>query len=160
MKIEKPVRIAHTYTQTLHGPAHAVFPLLCPVREADWIEGWDPDVVYTASGVAENDCVFITGSGAERAIWTVTQYAPAAGVIEFIKTAPELTVARIHIRVTPHDAQSCSAEITYQHTALSAAGATFIADFSAEKYVEFMRAWEARVNHYLSSGTMLRSANG
>ena len=37
-----------------------VFPLLCPVREADWIDGWNPVLVLTQSGFAEQDCVFIT----------------------------------------------------------------------------------------------------
>ena len=37
MHILTPTRVAHTYTQHLVAPPKAVFPLLCPVREADWI---------------------------------------------------------------------------------------------------------------------------
>ena len=29
------------FTQQLVAEPSAVFPLLCPVREADWIDGWD-----------------------------------------------------------------------------------------------------------------------
>jgi hypothetical protein len=34
------------------APPDRVFPLLCPVRERDWLEGWEADMVYSASGVA------------------------------------------------------------------------------------------------------------
>jgi hypothetical protein len=60
MKIVKPNRVTRTYTQNLVGAPIAVFPLLCPVREADWIDGWSPPLVVTNSGVAEPDCVFTT----------------------------------------------------------------------------------------------------
>lgn len=41
MKIVKPNRVSRTYTQQLCAEPEEVFPLLCPVREADWIEGWE-----------------------------------------------------------------------------------------------------------------------
>ncbi|HET7731794.1 MAG TPA: hypothetical protein VFK48_17360, partial [Usitatibacter sp.] len=62
MKVVAPNRVSRSYTQKLCGEPGQVFPLLCPVREADWIEGWDPGIVITASGVAERDCVFTTAS--------------------------------------------------------------------------------------------------
>jgi hypothetical protein len=40
--IRAPVRVTHTYTQTLDGSPAEVLPLLCPVREADWVPGWTP----------------------------------------------------------------------------------------------------------------------
>src|SRR2546427_13050450 len=33
-------RVTHEYTQTNDAPPEIVFPLLCPVREADWVPGW------------------------------------------------------------------------------------------------------------------------
>ena len=55
MRIEKPKRVTRTYTQGLAGTPEVVFPLLCPVREADWIDGWDPVLVASETGVAEAD---------------------------------------------------------------------------------------------------------
>ena len=37
-----------------------VFPLLCPVREAEWLPGWHAEVLHSASGLAELGCVFRT----------------------------------------------------------------------------------------------------
>jgi hypothetical protein len=60
VQIREPVRVTRTYTQRLQAPPERVFPLLCPVREADWLERWDPAFVVTASGFVEPDCVFVT----------------------------------------------------------------------------------------------------
>jgi hypothetical protein len=158
MRIEKPIRARHAFTQKLDAPAARVFELLCPVREADWIEGWDPAVVITTSGVVEPDCVFVTGAGAERAIWTVTQHDPTAGLVAFVKVIPDLTVTHIRIRVAAVDDASCSAHIDYGLTALGPAGEQVVSEFTDEQYGAFMRQWQDRLNHYLATGQRLRSS--
>lgn len=35
-----PQRVKHSFTQSIKGTPEQVFPLFCPVREADWIPGW------------------------------------------------------------------------------------------------------------------------
>ena len=54
MKIQKPHRATRSYVQHLKSSPAEVFPLLCPVREADWIEGWLPLSVISETGLAEN----------------------------------------------------------------------------------------------------------
>src|SRR3990172_9993716 len=95
MKIEKPKRIRHSYTQKILASPGKVFPLLCPVRETDWVEGWDPQVVYTNSGIAEQDCIFITGSHDAKSTWIINRYEPANHYIEMIKFNPELLVTKL-----------------------------------------------------------------
>lgn len=68
MDIVKPNRATRTYTRRLVGSPEAVFPLLCPVRERDWIQGLDPVLVVSKSGVAKPDCVFTTGAEPSDAI--------------------------------------------------------------------------------------------
>ena len=60
MHVRQPNRVTHSYTQQLIAPPDRVFPLLCPVREAEWIDGWQPVLVLTLGGFAEADCVFTT----------------------------------------------------------------------------------------------------
>lgn len=158
MRIEQPTRARHAFTQKLNASAARVFELLCPVREADWIEGWDPDVVHTTSGVVEPDCVFVTGAGAERAIWTVTQHDPTSGLVAFVKVIPDVTVTHIRIRVAAVDAASSTAHIDYQLTALGPAGEQVVREFTDEQYGAFMRQWQDRLNHYLATGQQLRSS--
>ena len=63
-----------TYEARIDAPASpaAVFPLLCPVREHDWIDGWAATVVHSVSGVAERGCVFTTSD----LIWVIHDYQP------------------------------------------------------------------------------------
>ena len=135
------------------GPAQ-VFPLLCPVREAEWIEGWDPLVVWSASGVAEPDCVFVTAAAPHEAIRYVARHEPGNGFVEMLKITPGVTACRLTVQLTAV-ATGCEAEITYTHTSLGPAGDEFVAGFTVESYRQFMQDWEARMNYYLSTGTAL-----
>lgn len=148
MLIERPVRAVRTYTQSLVAAPDKVFPLLCPVRERDWVDGWDPLMVATNSGVAERDCVFITRSDAGEATWMVTEYEPP-NRIAFIRVTPGITACRIFIDVLPDGDNRSKARITYEHTALSDEGKDFVEDFTEEHYREMMEQWEASMNRYL-----------
>ena len=47
------------FVHRVPAPPAEVFPLLCPVREHDWVEGWQAEVLHSESGVAELGCVFL-----------------------------------------------------------------------------------------------------
>ena len=44
----------------LKGTPDDIFPLLCPVREYEWLETWQCEMIYTKSGFTELDCIFKT----------------------------------------------------------------------------------------------------
>lgn len=158
MDIAAPNRVSRSYTQRLVAPPSAVFPLLCPVREADWIDGWNPLRVWSHSGVAEPDCVFVTAAAPhDDAVWVVTRHEPDAGVVEMIKVTPKVTVCRLSIRLRALDA-GCEATVTYSHTSLGPAGDDFLRSFTEAAYRDSMQAWERRLNHYLQHGSMWRDA--
>lgn len=154
MNIVKPTRATRTYTQRLRAAPQAVFPLLCPVREADWIKGWEPGLVVSESGVAERDCVFTTPARPADAIWYVTRHEPGAGFVEMLKITPGVTACRLTIQLRPA-AGGCEADVTYSHTSLGPAGDAFVAGFTEDYYRGFMRDWESRLNHYLENGVAL-----
>lgn len=154
MNIVKPNRVTRTYTQRLVAEPARVLPLLCPVREAEWIDGWDPLVVVSQSGVAERDCVFVTAAEPDDAIWYITRHEPEAGLVEMLKITPAVTACRLTIQVDAV-ASGSEAKITYSHTSLGAAGDAFVASFTEGYYGQFMKDWEARMNHYLRHGSAL-----
>jgi len=157
MHISQPKRVTRTYVQSLVADPARVFPLLCPVREADWIEGWDPISVWSESGVAEADCVFVTASDDGDAVWYITHYSPVGGEVEMLRITPGVTACKLMIRLTPA-AIGTDAEVTYSHTSLGPAGDVFVDAFTADSYDRFMADWESRLNHYLTTGTMLLAA--
>ena len=158
MKIEKPTRATRTFVQKLVAPPERVFPLLCPVREADWLDGWDPLAVYTDSGIAEPGCVFITKAAPHPAVWMVTRHEPEQGFVEMVKISPEVTACRLSIQLAAAG-PGCEATITYSHNSLGPQGDAFVAGFTEAFYDGFMREWETRMNHYLRTGTALRTTS-
>jgi hypothetical protein len=152
MKIARPNRVTRSYVQRLVASPAAVFPLLCPVREADWIEGWDPVAVLTRSGVAEPDCVFVTAASPNDAIWYVTRHEPDSGFVEMLKITPQVTACRLTIEVRPA-AGGSQAVVTYTHTSLGPEGDALVASFTEENYRQVMQDWESRLNYYLEHGS-------
>lgn len=147
MKIERPLRIKRTYTQRLKAAPDRVFPLLCPVRETEWVNGWDPELVISGSGVAEAGCIFTVGGST----WIVTKYDAVHFKISFLKVTPGETVAEIEIELE-RSSDGTLAHIGYQYTAISPKGVTFVENFTEEYYDTFMKEWENECNHYLETG--------
>ena len=163
MQLRQPVRVTHTYTQTIDGPPRDVMPLLCPVFEREWVRGWEPSMVVSASGVAERDCVFITpdaagGEGAD-AIWTILEHDAERGLVEMLKVTPEFLVVRLRIALRALGERRCLAEITYTYTALSERGEAYVRERTPDAYVAFMQEWESSMNAYLH-GTVDQSTDG
>jgi len=156
MKIEKPIRAIRSYTQHLVAEPSKVFPLLCPVRESDWIDDWDPISVISVSGVAEPDCVFTTDSSPNDAIWYITRHEPNNGFVEMLKITPLVTACKLTIQLRPTQTGS-DAAITYCHTSLGPEGDAFVESFTEDYYIEFMQDWESRINYYLVHGTAILS---
>jgi hypothetical protein len=154
MNITKPKRASHTYRQRLAASPEKVFPLLCPVREAEWAEGWMPKLVISSSGVAEHDCVFITADEPTDAIWYITCYEPERWFVEMLKIVPSLTACRLQIQLSPNG-DECFADVTYTHTSIGSAGDKFVAEFTSEYYEKFMKVWEKLLNEFLKRDAQL-----
>ena len=151
MRIETPYRAEHTYVQKYpEFPPEAVFPMLCPVREAEWVAGWDPVVVYTHSGVAETGCTFITSQDGRDAVWYIVRHDPEHHAVEMVKITPQVTACRLRIDVRADGKGGCEAEVTYSHTALGQEGRSLVDQFTAETYREQMEHWEQSLTACLS----------
>jgi len=151
VKIKKPVRVKRSYTQSLDAAPEAVFPLLCPVREAEWVKGWDPRLVVTESGLVEAGCAFVMPDQPSDSVWVVTRWDPEEHEVEFVKVTPDLAVGRIHIALETAGAgaESTAVEVSYEYTALSEAGEEFVGRFTEAHYEAFMKEWEAELNDFL-----------
>jgi hypothetical protein len=147
-------RVVHEYTQTNDAPPEKVFPLLCPVREAEWVPGWRYQLVYSRSGVAEGGCVFTTpNEDGSVTTWMVTGYDPAEFHIAFSWVHPEVMAAEISIALTPKSDHKTCARIRYAYTGLSPAGNQKIESYDRTWFEQKMLGWEAAINRYLAMGT-------
>jgi hypothetical protein len=86
------------YRQTIQATPDQVFPLLCPVREKEWLENWQYQMLYSESGLAETGAVFATTEGTEQAIRNIgsinsvrrsTDYGNSSGLLSiYYRTTP------------------------------------------------------------------------
>lgn len=151
-------RITHQYTQTNIAPPEKVFPLLCPVREADWVPGWQYRLIYSQSGLAELGCVFTTRNedGSENT-WVVTEYDPQVFRIGFVWIKPGLVAAQIHIQLKLKSNDQTLVHIQYTYIGLSAAGNAEVDRYDETWFRDKMQGWEAAINHYLQTGKCIEA---
>lgn len=155
MAVERPCRRKRTYTQTIAAAPDEVFPLLCPVREKDWVPGWRTRLVLSKTGLVEEDCIFITPGEPTDAIWITADHAPEDRRLRMYKIVPGVVVSRLDIALVEDGPDTTKATISYEHTALSEAGKAVVAGHTEDSYREFMESWEAAINAYLKTGEMI-----
>jgi hypothetical protein len=156
-------RVTLRYSQHIEAPPDRVFPLLCPVREAEWLDGWIDalEMIHSASGIAEDGCVFRTRMrGRPETVWMITRHDPAERVVEFVRFTTGLAATRLRIQVDTGAEASSFVHVTYTFTPLSDAGVVFVREtHSEEAFRRDMAWWEDSMNHWLRSGEILRAAS-
>lgn len=153
----KGIQRSMTYKQINIAPPGKVFPLLCPVREKDWIEGWDYKMIYSKSGLIEKGCVFTTPHhGKEHTIWYVTEHDEENYIVEFVRVTPNEEVVKINIFLKDNGNGTTTSNITYQYTALNEKKNTWINDKSDGEFNNSMIWWEKSINYFLEKGEKLK----
>ncbi len=151
--IENLVRLS--YANDVAAPADRLFPLLCPVREYDWIDGWDCELVHTASGLVEEGCVFVTRRPVEgTTTWVCTLHDPAARRVAFVRVTEGRRVVRMALRVEPLGPERCRLHIGYDVTGIDAAGREEArrAAETGEPYAAVAAALAEKAERYLVTG--------
>jgi len=142
------------HTMHLVAPPEAVHPLLCPVREQDWIEGWRATILRSASGVAEEGCVFtIPGLDGPDWLWIIAVHQ--AQHIRFTIHAPGSHTTLLDLRLAK-EAPGTRLDWTYDLVSLAPAGEAYIQGYVA-RFPVAMALLERRLAHYLATGTLLRT---
>ena len=153
----KAGRITRSYRQTINAPPDVVFPLLCPVRETEWLDGWEYEMIYSRSGLAEEGCVFSTpGDGEEDTVWVISKHDKEKYLVDFIRFTPGSRTCALKVAVTPGGGTASHVNISYCYTGLTPEGNTWIDSFTQDKFLEAVKFWERSMNHYLETGEKLK----
>lgn len=147
--ITDAVRLVFETTLTFSSTPEEVFPLLCPVREYDWIPDWSCTMIHTISGVAELGCVFARERGET---WITTRYEPPARIDYTILTPSAVRTLAFVLTASAH---GTTAALRSTATALSPAGAADVLGWTADDQQRMWTLREAQANHFLHTGTML-----
>ncbi len=119
-------RKVQRYERLLTAKPKELSVLLCPSREADWIPGWDCDLVYTTTGFVQPDCVFTTDSDNPFGAGTWVIYAQVPGeCLELVMTGAHL-VLQLRIAIKPAPGGGSRGEWTFTTTGLTPEGNALI----------------------------------
>lgn len=152
-------RLSRTAAIHLKGPLAEVFPLFGPIREKEWAAGWDPEIIYSNTGLVEEHMVFRTpshhGHHEPDPIWTVTRYHPEGGLIEYtVFTQERLWWITIECEEDLEN-QATKAEITYTYVGLTERGNMINQRALQVMFANDLQDWQDAINHYLETGKIL-----
>ena len=144
-----------THEHVVSAPPQALFPLLCPVLEYEWIPTWDCRLVHSVSGVAEHGCVFTTDFGTGEETWVCTTYRPPTAV-EYTRFAEGGWVTILSLALAP-TAEGTALTVRQTYTAVTPEGERAVAamDEANERsvWVDLSRL----ASGYLTTGRMGRA---
>ncbi len=114
----KKRRLERKFTQIILGNKDEIFELLCPVREKEWLDGWDCNIIHSESGLAEKGCVFETDNDFGKYQWVMTKYNREDYGVQFVKFIQDKMIIIIDITMIQKEAEVVLCEIAYTFTAL------------------------------------------
>lgn len=147
-------RITRSFSTPLSAAPDKVFPLLCPVREYEWLPTWQCELIFSQSGYAELGCVFTTdfNDGAGIETWVICTYEKQKK-IGFIKTGSH-TTTRYEIMLTPA-ATGSIIEWQQELTSLDERGRQLIENISENAYQKKMAHINHLLEYYLKNGKIM-----
>lgn len=148
-------RETRLYVANINHPASKLFPLICPTKEYDWIEGWECDLLYSDSGIAEQDCIFQCRVLNEKLLetWIIDTFLPN----EKVQFCIYMEGCIIRYTVTLFEKPDKTTVSTWHMTitAFDEAGFQFLTENDPEIFKAKFSAFEAMINHYLETGEKL-----
>jgi hypothetical protein len=151
-----PERIARSATIVLDDSIEKVFPLFGPIREGDWADGWQPEILFGKSQ-AEERMIFRTRSRFDDEdfyIWVITKFSPDLHLIEYTVSAKE-RVWFITIECTQLDTNKTKAIITYTYTGMTEEAIKKNRESLERIFAEGLSDWQESLNYYLRTGEKL-----
>lgn len=153
-------RAVRTWTQHIAAPPDAVFPLLCPVREYEWIPTWSCELVYSEGGVIEDNCVFRTDMpdrGPE--LWVVAGRDAAAHTVGFVVVRGDAVVLKHDVSLQAEGPGRTSVRWVSTFTGLTEAGNAQVAAVTEQAYEAQLTILGKLLDHYCRTGAMLGAAS-
>jgi hypothetical protein len=128
-----------TGSLTVSLPPADAFRLFTARGEREWVAGWEPRFPTSTGDDAEPGTVFETGS---TTIWVVVDADPPHR-IRYVRVTPGDSAGTVAVALAPAGAGS-QVTVSYDLTALSAAGDQRLAEFAAG-YAAFLRSWQEQI---------------
>lgn len=150
-----PVAVEKASVIRLDAPLAQAFALFGPLREREWAEGWNPEVIWPASESIQERMVFVVRSphGHDHdSTWLISRYDADGGLLEYTVFSPE-SVHSILIRCRAVEGgRATEAEIAYRYVGTSEKSRAHNVRALETIYHRDLKDWEEAINHYLRTG--------
>jgi hypothetical protein len=144
-------------TFSLKAHPEEVFPLLCPLREHEWIPTWKAEILYSQSGHAELDCTFSTNNPLEgKRTWICTRYEPNLA-ISYRSFSDLGYVMCLDITLAPIDNDRTEVNWVRRFVATTTSGQDWMNALDPTSAAKATQKLATLLDHFLTTGTMLRT---
>jgi len=122
-------------------PREEAIALFTPEGERLWADGWDPH--YPEPGRREDPgTVFTTGHGSHQTTWIMVDHGPEG--VRYARVTDGMTAGTVAVDVVGTAERSTQVRVTYDLTALTPAGDTWLEAFDAD-YEAAIRDWATEI---------------
>ena len=152
----KSERVSKCASIELNAHVKKVFPLFGPILEKEWAEGWDPEIIYSETGIVEEHMIFRTKahrhSSEDHYLWAITKYIPDQHQIEYTVSTPN-RIWFINVQCKAAGDKTI-AEICYTYTGLNNEGNLLNREALNSMYAQNLADWAEAINYYLKTGEL------
>ncbi|MBU0994998.1 MAG: hypothetical protein KJ737_21100 [Proteobacteria bacterium] len=166
MKEFQAKRLVCCYEENIKTSRDNIFRLTCPVAELKWIENWKDmhTLIYTESGVNENNCIFIEYKmlgqilfdEPVKATWVTTLHDAETGKIQFLIILEDRGVIKFDIDGKEHENGTITAIWHFTYTSLSEKGNAIPDKTFKERMLAVQKELAQMLKYYCETGKMLR----
>lgn len=154
----KAERVQKSASFVASASIEKVFPLFGPIREKEWTEGWEPQIIYSNNLEVEEHMVFKTSGrhhGESEYLWVLTQYKPNEYFVEYtVSTANRVWFISVKCEA---NGKNANVTVTYTFTGLNEQGDQLNKLALENMYAHNLKDWEEAINYYLTTGKQLKA---
>ncbi len=149
------VRRTFTFEADIDAPPERAFPLACPIRENEWIEGWSAQVVCSSSGFAEPGAIFRTKIALGE-LWVTSLHEPKAFRVEYVIFAGGHAVLKFEVAFQRIAGDRSKMRIVRAYTGIDALGRHRVLALSEDGVRRENELIARQLDHFLRTGEVLR----
>lgn len=126
---------------TVDLPPEQAMELFTPEGERRWADGWDPQYPETDRRGGPG-AVFTTGHGGHQTTWITIDHSP--GSVRYARVTQGMTAGTVAVDVVGSREYSTRVRVTYDLTALTSAGESWLEAFDAD-YDTAIGGWSTEI---------------
>ncbi|MGE0312231.1 MAG: SRPBCC family protein [Lautropia sp.] len=149
LRMLSPTIASHTITIAL--PVRQCQMLFTPAGETLWVAGWAPRYLHPSDGTTTPGMVFMTGTGEDTTVWTLTHFSASPHHARYARVTPASHWGFVDIACDPVQAKRTRVTVTYAMQATCASDPTLPAHYAPDAFAAMIDGWKRRIDERLDA---------